>query len=510
MKRFLSFILCAALLMALCVPAFAATVGDFTDVSKGTWFYDYVRFVTEKGMFNGTGANTFSPQSTMTRGMFVTVLGRYGGAPATVDGSTLGVIIKDSVNMRSGPSTVGTEILDCLPLNAQVEYISSCPDSNDPNLKWNYILYKGTKGYIRNDLIVFIDSGFTDVPATAYYRPYVQWAFSNGIAYESGAGTFSPEAPISREEICSMLFNYSSYKNLALKGSIPAKTFTDSAHISGTHKTAVSKMQQLGVVDGYEDGSFKPAGSATRAEVSAILKRYIDATSYKPETGPSTDGSGNYVYGADVPSAPTVDSSYFSDACFIGHSLVVGMKSYLNLGSADFLCFNGARAKSLMDYDKFELKTTHKDEEGNEVPDTGTLSQALGGKSYGKVYIMLGANECGSSQASRDAFYANMSVLINLVRTKQPEAKIYLISMTPVTKALSESNATHNRDNLVSYNVILRQLCRDLKLYYLNIFDTLADSDGFLPQSGAMSDGLHLLGPQYTKIKSYLLTHAIQ
>ena len=98
-KRLLSGFLSLVLLATL-VPtaAFAANdsgsgaakpVNPFTDVKKGDWFYDAVLYAYANGFFSGTTANTYEPQGTMTRGMFVTVLGRMAGVdPADYSGGT--------------------------------------------------------------------------------------------------------------------------------------------------------------------------------------------------------------------------------------------------------------------------------------------------------------------------------------------------------------------------------------------------------------------------------------
>lgn len=507
MKKIWTLILAFAIIISCFGGASAVSVSDFRDVSPGAWYYNSVSFVTGNGMFEGTDTATFSPEGSMTRGMFVTVLGRYGNAPSAVAGGSLGITKKSDVNMRSGPSTSGTTILACLPINSQVEYISTVADSSSPDYTWNYIVYKGQKGYIRSDMIYIIDNGFSDVPADSYYSPYVQWAFSSGIAYESGAGTFSPERSITREEICSMLFNFSSYKNLKLNPTVAAKSFTDSGHISQNYSSAVSIMQQIGVIDGYDDGSFRPRGSATRAEVSTMLMRYVAAISYKPSGESSFDANGNYIFGTELPPKQAVGDSYFSDACFIGHSLVVGMKLNFRLGNADFFAVNGTSSKSIQTYADFPLSTTHTDETGNTVADKGTLSQAIAQKSYGKAYIMFGANEIGTTEAHKQSFYTNMSNLIALVRQTQPGATIYLISMTPVSQKCSESRANLNRDNIIVYNKVIKQLCRDNKAYYLNVFDLIAGNDGFLGENSSIGDGIHILSQQYQQIKGYIMTH---
>ena len=55
----------------------------FVDVEKSDWFADAVAYVTEKGLMNGTGSDTFSPSASTTRGMLMTVLARYAGEDTT-------------------------------------------------------------------------------------------------------------------------------------------------------------------------------------------------------------------------------------------------------------------------------------------------------------------------------------------------------------------------------------------------------------------------------------------
>jgi len=57
----------------------AKTINSFGDVSESDWFYSSVMYVLEHGIFEGTGDNTFSPKGAMTRGMYVTVMGRFAG-----------------------------------------------------------------------------------------------------------------------------------------------------------------------------------------------------------------------------------------------------------------------------------------------------------------------------------------------------------------------------------------------------------------------------------------------
>ena len=76
-KKILAMLLSVALLAgAIPVTASAASVEQFSDVKARDWFYDAVEYAVSNGLFHGTGETTFSPEQSMTRGMFVTVLGR--------------------------------------------------------------------------------------------------------------------------------------------------------------------------------------------------------------------------------------------------------------------------------------------------------------------------------------------------------------------------------------------------------------------------------------------------
>lgn len=66
-------------LVSMAVPASAAAVTDFADVKESSWYYNAVQYAVDNGLFAGTTPTTFSPEGGMTRGMFVTVLGRKAG-----------------------------------------------------------------------------------------------------------------------------------------------------------------------------------------------------------------------------------------------------------------------------------------------------------------------------------------------------------------------------------------------------------------------------------------------
>ena len=180
-------------------------VPAFTDIT-GHWAADNILFAASRGLLSGTSDTTFSPDTGMTRGMFVTALGRLAG-----------------IN----------------------------PDS-----------YQTGK--------------FTDVKADAYYAPYVNWAAQTGIVEGVTAITFAPDTNINREQMAVIMANYAKKLGCDLPKTLQAVTFADNAQISSWAKDAVKVMQQAGILAGKNGNKFDPKGTATRAEVATVLRRFVE------------------------------------------------------------------------------------------------------------------------------------------------------------------------------------------------------------------------------------------
>lgn len=198
----------------------------FTDIT-GHWAADNILFVASRGLLSGTSDTTFSPDTGMTRGMFVTALGRLAG-----------------IN----------------------------PDS-----------YKTGK--------------FTDVKADAYYAPYVNWAAQTGIVTGVTATTFAPDTNINRELMAVIMKNYAAKLGYDLPQTLKAVTFADNANISSWAKDAVRAMQQAGILAGKNGNKFDPKGTATRAEVATVLRRFVEIV-IDPQTanGWQQNDSGQWSY----------------------------------------------------------------------------------------------------------------------------------------------------------------------------------------------------------------------
>ena len=115
---------------------------------------------------------------------------------------------------------------------------------------------------------------FGDVPDDAWYTDAVIWANSIGIVQGKGDG-FDPAAPVTREQIATMLFRYANMLGLDTSGKAALSGFPDGGQTSGWAEEAMQWAVSVGLFKGNANGSLKPGGNATRAEVATLLQRMI-------------------------------------------------------------------------------------------------------------------------------------------------------------------------------------------------------------------------------------------
>ena len=126
------------------------------------------------------------------------------------------------------------------------------------------------------DVTHYGGTSFDDVNTTQYYAPYVKWASEKGIVSGTGDNKFAPNTNISRQDLAVILYRYTGIMGIALPETTAAITFNDDANISSYAKEAVSAIQKAGIINGKPDNLFDPKGNATRAEVAAILHRFAE------------------------------------------------------------------------------------------------------------------------------------------------------------------------------------------------------------------------------------------
>jgi hypothetical protein len=196
----------------------------YSDVNSSDWFYGDVAFASAHGLMTGTAAGKFSPNLPMTRAMLVTALHRLAGSPKT-DG-------------------------------------------------------------------MYAD--FSDVKQGAWHEAAVAWAAKAGIAGGVGEGRFAPDANVTREQAAAIIFNYAKYAG-ATPGKEPAlpdfadmdkaaawaldglRYCADAGVISGKPAPSIAgdSEHQPPPQEGQGASLFDPKGEASRAEVAAMLHRFV-------------------------------------------------------------------------------------------------------------------------------------------------------------------------------------------------------------------------------------------
>ena len=220
MKKLVSLLLALCLIIALGVSGFAASfpANGFSDVPRSAWYAEAVDFAKASGLMDGVGNNRFDPNGTVTRAMVVTVLYRLAG--------------RQDVSGQSNP--------------------------------------------------------FRDVPndSNCWYRDAVIWGVKNGVTDGDGsANVFSPNKAITREQMSTMIVRFLLSQaemddaSAQMIQRLDAKTasallkneFRDASSISSWAAVNVLICKMTGIVDGYEDGTFRPQATLSRAECAQIF-----------------------------------------------------------------------------------------------------------------------------------------------------------------------------------------------------------------------------------------------
>ena len=208
---------------------------------------------------------------------------------------------------------------------------------------------------------------FSDVSDSAWYGKSVAWAVENGIVSGTGSSTFSPDQPVSREQIAVFLYRYAvsaGYdKNISASASL--KTFSDSGNVSEWASDALTWAVDKGLINGMGDSSLDPNGKATRAQVASMIERFAEL--FAPETfGETTTGSaittnettsGKYETVPDDDQYLTLKGSGLSKTLYFTLDDLKGLKQYTvvytgrnkeNKNARQYLSFTGVNLATLL------------------------------------------------------------------------------------------------------------------------------------------------------------------
>ena len=183
----------------------------FCDVAKGKWYYDAVEYCYMNRLMSGVADGYFSPNGTVTRAMFVTILSKVDKAD--------------------------------------------------------------TSGYT--------EMSFADIVSDKWYSAAVEWAYKSG--YTSGIGqtpdgapTFAPNGEVSRQQLATFLYAYSSLKGIKTDGRADLSSYSDAQSISSWAQESMRWAVHSGLLSGTTLTTLEPKKTASRAMVAVIIRQYVE------------------------------------------------------------------------------------------------------------------------------------------------------------------------------------------------------------------------------------------
>ena len=122
--------------------------------------------------------------------------------------------------------------------------------------------------------VVTGDSTFTDVTSGHWAVDAITWAAQNDIVAGIGGGLYDPDSNVTREQFAVMLYKYARFKGYDLTATGDLTQFPDAGSISSWAETALSWANGKGLINGNEDGTLAPGGTATRAQAASIMANF--------------------------------------------------------------------------------------------------------------------------------------------------------------------------------------------------------------------------------------------
>lgn len=181
----------------------------FTDVFADDWFANAVKWVFEAGIMNGVSDEHFAPEATTTRGMVVTVLGRY-----------YQTFINEDADIVADFATV---------------------------------------------------SDFEDVEVGQWYAPFVAWAAANGVVYGISETEFAPSRTVNRAELTTILFRFMNSMGLTVELDEEVPALLDADEIPEWASEAMEFMAAAGILFMDDANYARPTEPAPRSEIASAI-----------------------------------------------------------------------------------------------------------------------------------------------------------------------------------------------------------------------------------------------
>lgn len=294
-KKLLAFVLAVMMLLSASAMTTVAAEDElpFTDVAVGGWAYDGIKYAYENGLMNGTGGTSFSPATSLTRAMVVTVLYRLADSPFSVYDDQAFVDVKNGLYYSKAA---------CWALKNNVVTGTAYDD-------WGTPYFSPDRAITRQELatlfvrfatyqhVILTEngniSGFTDAAKVASWaESAMKWATEVGLINGTGDGkTLSPEGLATREQFATIVYRYCksefeytlAYEEPKQTGSYNKPTYElcEDADfyvaVDGNDKNPGTKEKPLATLEGARDAVRKMKDTAKGEIVVAFMAGEYEA-----------------------------------------------------------------------------------------------------------------------------------------------------------------------------------------------------------------------------------------
>jgi len=118
-------------------------------------------------------------------------------------------------------------------------------------------------------------SPFKDVVSGSWYAQAVHWAYDRGIVTGVSETAFAPNEPVTREALVTILYRYASLKQNLPAADDQTSRFADGRQVSAFAREAVNWALQTGLLTGVRETTLFPKGLATRAQIAVLMQRFL-------------------------------------------------------------------------------------------------------------------------------------------------------------------------------------------------------------------------------------------
>ena len=145
------------------------------------------------------------------------------------------------------------------------------PNSETTRAQLVTILYR-----LEGEPAVSGDLPFTDVESGTWYTDAILWAAQNNIVNGVNDTEFAPGDDLTRQQLVTILYRYAEAKGYDVSASADLSGYPDAGQVQDYAQPAMAWAVAENIIQGMEDGTLKPAGNASRAQIATILMRFCE------------------------------------------------------------------------------------------------------------------------------------------------------------------------------------------------------------------------------------------